>query len=172
MEHAVYMQRAIHLAQKGTRAAFPNPSVGAIVVHEGKIIAEGYTSAYGGPHAEVNAINAVKDKSILKHCSMYVTLEPCSHYGKTPPCANLIISHQIPNVYIGCIDTFSEVSGRGVQILKDGGCNVEVGLLEAECLELHKRFLHYHNNLRPYVILKWAQTKDGFIDIDLSLIHI
>lgn len=170
--HVLYMQRAIELAKKGTRLSFPNPSVGAVLVCEGKIIGEGYTSAYGGAHAEVNAINAVVDKSMLAKASFYVTLEPCSHYGKTPPCANLIVKHKIPNVYIGCIDTFSEVSGRGVKILLDAGCNVEVGVLEQDCLELHKRFLGFHNDKKPYVVLKWAQTKDAFIDVDREVLKV
>lgn len=160
----MFMQRAIALAKKGMRLAYPNPSVGAVIVCNNKIIGEGYTDAYGGPHAEVKAINSVKEKSLLSKSVMYVTMEPCSHYGKTPPCANLIKDKNIPEVYIGCIDTFDAVSGKGVDILLKAGIKVHVGLLEKECLELHKRFLTYHNKKRPYVILKWAETKDGFID--------
>lgn len=170
--HKTYMQRAIALANKGTRLAFPNPSAGAVIVWEGKIIGEGYTSAYGGAHAEVNAVNSVKDESLLKKATMYVTLEPCSHFGKTPPCANLIIEKQIPEIFVGCIDTFSEVSGRGIKMLQNAGRKVHVGLLEQECLELHKRFLTYHNKQRPYVILKWAETKDGFVDVDREVAKI
>lgn len=159
-----FMKRAVSLAQKGIRLAYPNPSVGAVVVCNGKIIGEGYTSEYGGAHAEVNAINSVKDEGLLKTSTLYVTLEPCAHYGKTPPCANLIKAKKIPKIYIGCVDTFSEVAGKGIEILLKSGCEVHVGVLEDECLELHKRFLTYHNKQRPYVILKWAETQDGFID--------
>ncbi|NIJ44953.1 diaminohydroxyphosphoribosylaminopyrimidine deaminase/5-amino-6-(5-phosphoribosylamino)uracil reductase [Wenyingzhuangia heitensis] len=162
--HLKYMQRAIALGHKGTRLSYPNPSVGAVIVCNDVIIGEGYTDAYGGPHAEVNAINSVKDESLLSKSTMYVTLEPCSHYGKTPPCANLIEAKKIPKIYIGCMDTFSKVSGKGIEILLKAGREVHVGILEEECLELHKRFLTFHNKQRPYVILKWAETKDGFID--------
>ncbi len=170
--HEIYMRRAISLARKGTRLAYPNPSVGAVIVCDGKIIGEGYTDSYGGPHAEVNAINAVQDTSLLPHSSLYVTLEPCSHYGKTPPCASLIEAKKIPNIYIGCVDTFSEVSGKGIEQLLKAGRNIQVGVLEKECLELHKRFLTYHNKQRPYIVLKWAETKDGFIDTDRVVANI
>ena len=164
MIHSKYMQRAVNLALKGTRLAYPNPSVGAVIVYDNKIIGEGFTNEYGGSHAEVNAINAVKDQSLLTKSTLYVTLEPCSHYGKTPPCANLIETKNIPKIYIGCVDTFSEVAGKGIEILLKAGREVHVGVLETECLDLHKRFLTFHNKQRPYVILKWAETKDGFID--------
>ena len=137
--------------------------VGAVIVHNDLIIAEGYTSAYGGNHAEVNAINAVKDKSLLTKCTLYVTLEPCSHFGKTPPCSDLIVKHKIPNVVIGCIDDNPEVAGKGIAKLKASGCNVTVGVLEAECKAHHKRFFTFHNKKRPYIILKWAETADGFM---------
>ena len=137
--------------------------VGAVIVHNDLIIAEGYTSAYGGNHAEVNAINAVKDKSLLTKCTLYVTLEPCSHFGKTPPCSDLIVKHKIPNVVIGCIDDNPEVAGKGISKLKASGCNVTVGILEAECKAHHKRFFTFHNKKRPYIILKWAETADGFM---------
>tara|TARA_R110002111_G_scaffold117350_1_gene179312 strand:+ start:122 stop:1048 length:927 start_codon:yes stop_codon:yes gene_type:complete len=137
--------------------------VGAVIVHNDLIIAEGYTSAYGGNHAEVNAINAVKDKSLLTKCTLYVTLEPCSHFGKTPPCSDLIVKHKIPNVVIGCIDDNPEVAGKGIAKLKASGCNVTVGILEAECKAHHKRFFTFHNKKRPYIILKWAETADGFM---------
>ncbi len=163
MNHEKYIRRCIQLAENGIGITRPNPSVGAVVVYEDKIIGEGYTSAYGGPHAEVNAIRSVKDKKLLTRATMYVTLEPCSHYGKTPPCADLIIKHRIPKVVIGCIDTSSEVAGRGIKRLQASGCEVIVGVLEAACLEQHKRFFTYHNENRPYIILKWAETKDGFI---------
>ena len=137
--------------------------VGCVIVVDNKIIAEGYTSPYGGNHAEVNAINAVKENSVLKTATLYVTLEPCSHHGKTPPCSDLIIKHKIPNVVVGCIDDNPEVAGKGIQNLKDSGCIVTVGVLEKECKEHHKRFFTFHNNKRPYIILKWAETNDGFI---------
>jgi len=145
----------------GTTA--PNPMVGAVVVHKNKIIGEGYTSPYGGNHAEVNAIHSVKNKTLLKDSTLYVSLEPCSHFGKTPPCSNLITQHQIPHVVIGCVDDFALVSGNGIKHLKENGCDVTVGVLEEECKELNKRFFTYHNKKRPYIILKWAQTQDGFI---------
>ncbi|TYP99059.1 diaminohydroxyphosphoribosylaminopyrimidine deaminase [Tenacibaculum adriaticum] len=157
------MQRCIQLAKNGIGTTRPNPSVGAVVVYNDKIIGEGYTSPYGGNHAEVNTINSVRDKSLLKESTIYVTLEPCSHHGKTPPCADLIVKHQIPNVVIGCIDTNSLVAGKGIERLQNSGCNVVVGVLEEECYEHHKRFFTVQNKKRPYVILKWAETKDGFI---------
>jgi diaminohydroxyphosphoribosylaminopyrimidine deaminase/5-amino-6-(5-phosphoribosylamino)uracil reductase len=137
--------------------------VGAVVIHGNTIIGEGYTSAYGGNHAEVNAINAVNDKALLKTATLYVTLEPCSHFGKTPPCSDLIITHKIPKVVIGCIDDNHEVAGKGIAKLKAAGCNVTVGVLETECKAHHKRFFTFHNKKRPYVILKWAESADGFI---------
>lgn len=137
--------------------------VGAVIVYNNSIIGEGYTSAYGGNHAEVNAINAVTDKSLLKEATLYVTLEPCSHFGKTPPCSDLIIKHKIPNVVIGCIDDNPEVTGKGIKKLRDSGCNVTVGVLESDCKKHHKRFFTFHNKKRPYIILKWAETSDGFI---------
>lgn len=145
----------------GTTA--PNPMVGAIVVHHKKIIGEGYTSPYGGAHAEVNAIESVADKSLLKESTLYVTLEPCVHFGKTPPCADLIIQHQIPKVVIGLLDPHRKVAGKGIKRLKDSGCEVIVGVLDEECREHHRRFLTFHEKKRPYIILKWAETTDGFI---------
>ena len=137
--------------------------VGCVITHKGIIIGEGWHYKAGEAHAEVNAINSVKDKSVLKESTIYVSLEPCSHFGKTPPCANLIIQHNIPNVVVGCVDSFSKVSGRGIQMLRNHGCNVIVGVLEKECLALNKRFFTYHNKKRPYIILKWAESIDGFI---------
>ena len=153
----------MQIAKNGLGTTRPNPMVGAVIVHNDLIIAEGYTSDYGGNHAEVNAINAVKDKSLLTKCTLYVTLEPCSHFGKTPPCSDLIVKHKIPNVVIGCIDDNPEVAGKGIAKLKASGCNVTVGVLEAECKAHHKRFFTFHNKKRPYIILKWAETADGFI---------
>ncbi|MBS9775046.1 MAG: bifunctional diaminohydroxyphosphoribosylaminopyrimidine deaminase/5-amino-6-(5-phosphoribosylamino)uracil reductase RibD [Tenacibaculum sp.] len=157
------MNRCIQLAKNGIGTARPNPSVGAVVVCDDKIIGEGFTSSYGGNHAEVNAINSVKNKELLKKSTIYVTLEPCSHYGKTPPCADLIIENKIPNVVIGCVDANSLVSGKGIEKLKKAECNVITGVLEKECLEHHNRFFTVQNKKRPYIILKWATTQDGFI---------
>lgn len=137
--------------------------VGAVIVYDNTIIGEGFTSAYGGNHAEVNAIASVKNTSLLKKATLYVTLEPCSHFGKTPPCSDLIIKHRIPNVVIGCIDDNPEVAGKGIKKLTDAGCNVTVGVLEAECKAHHKRFFTFHNKKRPYIILKWAESNDGFL---------
>ncbi|HUH46371.1 MAG TPA: bifunctional diaminohydroxyphosphoribosylaminopyrimidine deaminase/5-amino-6-(5-phosphoribosylamino)uracil reductase RibD, partial [Arenibacter sp.] len=161
--HEKYISRCIQLAKNGLGTTFPNPMVGSIIVHEGKIIGEGHTSSYGGPHAEVNAINSVKDPSQLKESTIYVTLEPCSHFGKTPPCADLIIEHGIPRVVIGTLDPNEKVAGRGVKKLQAAGCDIIVGVLEQECREHHKRFLTYHTKGRPYIILKWAETRDGYI---------
>ena len=137
--------------------------VGAVIVHNENIIGEGWHYQAGQPHAEVNAINSVKDKSLLKEATIYVSLEPCSHFGKTPPCANLIIDYQIPNVVIGCVDSFSEVSGKGIEKLQHNGCNVTIGVLEEECIALNKRFFKFHNKKRPYIILKWAESNDAFV---------
>ncbi|WP_299315329.1 bifunctional diaminohydroxyphosphoribosylaminopyrimidine deaminase/5-amino-6-(5-phosphoribosylamino)uracil reductase RibD [uncultured Aquimarina sp.] len=161
--HEKYISRCLQIATNALGNARPNPMVGCVIVHNQIIIGEGYTSAYGYNHAEVNAINSVKDKSILKEATIYVTLEPCSHFGKTPPCSDLIIKHKIPNVVIGTIDTHSKVAGRGIKKLKNAGCEVIVGILENECQAHHKRFFTFHNKKRPYIILKWAQTSDGFI---------
>lgn len=159
----LYMQRALQLAKNGLGTTAPNPMVGAVIVCENKIIGEGYTSPYGGSHAEVNAINAVKDKSILVNSTLYVTLEPCSHYGKTPPCADLIIKLKISRVVIGTLDPHEKVAGNGKRMLEESGCKVVVGVLEKECEKHHQRFLTFHQKKRPYIILKWAETKDGFI---------
>ncbi|QRM90921.1 bifunctional diaminohydroxyphosphoribosylaminopyrimidine deaminase/5-amino-6-(5-phosphoribosylamino)uracil reductase RibD [Lacinutrix sp. WUR7] len=161
--HEDYIKRCIQIAKLGLGTTRPNPMVGAVIVHNNRIISEGYTSAYGGNHAEVNAINACTDKSLLQEATLYVTLEPCSHFGKTPPCSDLIITHKIPNVVIGCVDDNPEVAGKGIKKLRDSGCNVTVGVLEEECKAHHKRFFTFHNKKRPYIILKWAETTDGFI---------
>lgn len=156
------MRRCLELAQLGMGFVSPNPMVGAVIVHNDRIIGEGYHQKYGQAHAEVNAVNNVQDKGLLSQSTIYVSLEPCAHYGKTPPCADLIIKHQIPNVIIGCRDPFDEVNGKGIEKLKAAGINVTVGVLEAECLELNKRFFTRIQKHRPYIILKWAQTEDGF----------
>jgi diaminohydroxyphosphoribosylaminopyrimidine deaminase/5-amino-6-(5-phosphoribosylamino)uracil reductase len=137
--------------------------VGCVIVVGNQIIAEGYTSPYGGAHAEVNAIKAVKDVSLLAKSTLYVTLEPCAHFGKTPPCSDLIIAHKIPRVVIGCIDSHEKVCGKGIAKLKAAGCEVHIGVLEQECKKHHKRFFTYHTKKRPYIILKWAESHDGFI---------
>ena len=157
------MSRCIDLAKNGLGTTYPNPSVGALLVCDQKIIGEGYTSPYGGPHAEVNAIRSVQDISLLSQSILYVTLEPCSHHGKTPPCSDLIIEKRIKKVVIGCKDTNALVAGQGIERLKEAGCEVVLSVLELECKEHHKRFLTYHSQKRPYIILKWAETADGFI---------
>lgn len=161
--HKTYIKRCIEIAKNGLGSTSPNPMVGSVIVYKDKIIGEGYTSPYGGNHAEVNAIHTVTDKTLLKDATIYVTLEPCSHFGKTPPCSDLIIRYKIPNVVIGCIDDNIKVAGKGIKKLKEAGCHVNVGVLEAECKEHHKRFFTFHNKKRPYIILKWAETNDGFI---------
>lgn len=159
------MWRCIHLACNGQQGAAPNPMVGAVIVCDDQIIGEGYHRRCGEAHAEVNAIRSVRQPELLKRSTIYVSLEPCSHYGKTPPCADLIIEKQIPRVVVGCIDPFSKVSGRGIQKLKDAGIEVTVGVLEAECRSLNRRFITFHGEKRPYIVLKWAQSADRFIDI-------
>jgi diaminohydroxyphosphoribosylaminopyrimidine deaminase/5-amino-6-(5-phosphoribosylamino)uracil reductase len=158
-----YMLRSIQIAKNGLGTTAPNPMVGAVIVYNDKIIGEGYTSAYGGAHAEVNAINSVKDISLLKSATLYVTLEPCSHFGKTPPCADLIVKMGIPKVVIGLKDPHEKVAGNGIKKLEQAGCSVQVGILKKECEEHHKRFLTYYTKKRPFIILKWAETADGFI---------
>lgn len=166
ISHETYMLRCLQLAKKGIRNVYPNPMVGCVIVHKNTIIGEGYHKNYGEAHAEVNAINSVSNKSLLSESTIYVSLEPCAHFGKTPPCADLIVQYNIPHVVIGCIDTYAEVSGRGIEKLKKTGIKVTLGVLEKECLAINKRFFTFHNKKRPYIILKWAQTQDGFIDID------
>lgn len=159
-----YMKRCLELAVKGLGHVAPNPMVGCVIVHKDKIIGEGYHQRYGEAHSEVNAINSVQDQELLKNSTLYVSLEPCSHHGKTPPCVDLIIQKKIPHVVIGSVDTNPLVSGKGIEKLKSAGIKVEYGVLEKECRELNKRFYTFHEKKRPYIILKWAQTKDGFID--------
>lgn len=161
-----YIRRCIELASNGLCNAAPNPMVGAVIVHNGKIIGEGYHAKCGEGHAEVNAIRSVKDETLLKEATIYVSLEPCSHYGKTPPCADLIISKGIPRVVVGCIDPFSQVSGRGIRKLREAGIDVTVGVLEEECKNLIRRFVTFNTQKRPYITLKWAESADGYIDIN------
>lgn len=163
MEHQQFMRRCLELAKLGLGNVSPNPMVGAVIVYNNKIVGEGYHQKYGGSHAEVNAINSVSDSTLLKKSTLYVNLEPCSHFGKTPPCADLIIKNKIPYVVIGTIDPYSEVKGKGIEKLLKAGVDVKVGILEKECNELNKRFFTFHNKKRPCIILKWAQSKDGFI---------
>ena len=167
--HQKYLLRCIELAKKGLGTSAPNPMVGCVIVHQNNIIGEGYTDPYGGPHAEVNPINSVKNKELLKEASLYVTLEPCSHFGKTPPCADLIAEHQLKEVFIGLQDPHDKVAGKGIQKLKEAGCKVTVGILEDECREHHKRFLTFQEKKRPYIILKWAESNDGFLAPEKSL---
>lgn len=168
MNHELYMGRCLDLARLGAGNVAPNPLVGSVIVHDNKIIGEGFHQKYGEAHAEVNAINAVSNKELLRESTIYVNLEPCAHFGKTPPCADLISKYKIPQAAIGCIDSYSEVAGKGLEKMRSNGCDVTVGILEKESLELNKRFFTFHNKKRPYVILKWAQTKNGFIDINRS----
>ena len=157
------MRRALQLAAMGQGRVSPNPMVGAVIVCDGKIIGEGYHRQWGGPHAEVNAVASVADKTKLCRSTMYVTLEPCSHYGKTPPCAELIIKTGIPRVVVGAMDPFEKVRGRGVDMLRKAGVDVVTGVLEKECEELNKHFMTAHKSGRPFVLLKWAESNDGFI---------
>jgi diaminohydroxyphosphoribosylaminopyrimidine deaminase/5-amino-6-(5-phosphoribosylamino)uracil reductase len=161
-----FMRRCIQLAKNGQQNAKPNPMVGAVIVHNGRIIGEGYHVRCGQAHAEVNAFASVKaeDEALLPESTIYVSLEPCSHYGKTPPCADLIIKKGVRRVVVGCIDEFAEVQGRGIKKIREAGIEVEVGVLEEECKALNRRFFTFHREKRPYIILKWAQTANGFID--------
>lgn len=160
-----FIRRCLELAVKAEGLTYPNPMVGAVVVCDGKIIGEGYHLRAGGPHAEVIAINSVRDRAKLKYSTLYVSLEPCSHYGKTPPCADLIISSAIPRVVTGTYDSSDNVSGRGIAKLRDAGCEVLNGVCEGECRRLNRRFFTFHEKKRPYITLKWAQSSDGFLDI-------
>ena len=161
--HEKYINRCIKLAKNGLGTTFPNPLVGCVIVYEDKIIGEGWHKKAGEPHAEVNAINSVKDKSLLSKSTLYVSLEPCSHFGKTPPCCDSIITHKIPNVVVGTIDPNSKVAGSGIKRLQENHVNVTVGVLEKECNELNKRFFTFHTKKRPYIILKWAESLEGYI---------
>ncbi|ROS86044.1 bifunctional diaminohydroxyphosphoribosylaminopyrimidine deaminase/5-amino-6-(5-phosphoribosylamino)uracil reductase RibD [uncultured Duncaniella sp.] len=164
-----YMRRALELARHGELDASPNPMVGAVIVDpSGRIIGEGWHRRCGEGHAEVNAVASVKDRDLLKDATMYVTLEPCSHYGKTPPCADMIVENGILRVVIGTLDPFAKVAGRGVARLLDAGVEVTTGMLEKECRELNRKFMTAHSLQRPYITLKWAQSTDGFIDGHIS----
>jgi diaminohydroxyphosphoribosylaminopyrimidine deaminase / 5-amino-6-(5-phosphoribosylamino)uracil reductase len=160
-----FMRRCLELAIKAEGLTYPNPMVGSVIVYEGNIIGEGYHLRSGEPHAEVNALNSVMDKSKLKQSTLYVNLEPCSHFGKTPPCADLIISEGIPRIVLGTVDTSTNVSGKGAEKLREAGREVIAGVLEDECRYLNRRFFTFHEKRRPYITLKWAQSSDGYIDI-------
>jgi diaminohydroxyphosphoribosylaminopyrimidine deaminase / 5-amino-6-(5-phosphoribosylamino)uracil reductase len=168
MHHNLYMQRCIQLAQKGLGSTGLNPLVGAVIVHDGHIIGEGYHSRYGGPHAEVEAIRSVVDREALRHSTLYVNLEPCSHYGKTPPCAQLILDHGIGHVVYGMQDPNPLVAGRGIALLRSAGVEVTGPILETENRLLNKRFVCHITKQRPWILLKWAQSNDGFMDVDRS----
>lgn len=159
------MHRCLDLANLSAGDVAPNPMVGAVLVHGDRIIGEGFHQYYGGPHAEVNCLKSVRqqDLELIKDSVLYVSLEPCSHFGKTPPCADFIIDHKIPEVVVGCRDPFVEVNGKGLEKLKQAGVRVITGVLESECVELNKRFFTFHNQHRPYIVLKWAQTRNGKI---------
>ncbi len=161
--HEKYIRRCIELAQNGLGTTYPNPMVGSVIVYEDQIIGEGWHKKAGEPHAEVNAVRSVKDKSLLKKATIYVSLEPCSHFGKTPPCCDLIIANEIPNVVVGTVDPNEKVAGKGILKLIEAGANVTVGVLDEECNELNKRFFTFHQKKRPYIILKWAESQDGFL---------
>jgi diaminohydroxyphosphoribosylaminopyrimidine deaminase/5-amino-6-(5-phosphoribosylamino)uracil reductase len=162
--HQIFMQRCLQIAGNGLGSVAPNPMVGAVLVHRGQIVAEGYHRAYGLPHAEVEAIGKIKSSGILRECTLYVSLEPCCHYGKTPPCTELIIKSQIPRVVVATADPFPKVNGGGIEQLRNHGIEVLTGVLGNEARALNKRFFTYYTQHRPYVILKWAKTADGFMD--------
>lgn len=161
-----WMRRCLDLARCGRYGAPPNPMVGAVIVCDGRIIGEGYHRRCGEAHAEVNAVNSVRpsDRPLLRRSTIYVSLEPCAHFGRTPPCAELIVRTGIPRVVVGCVDPFARVSGRGIAMLREAGCDVTVGVLDAECRELNRRFFVCQTHHRPYITLKWAQSADGYID--------
>ncbi|MFP9100218.1 bifunctional diaminohydroxyphosphoribosylaminopyrimidine deaminase/5-amino-6-(5-phosphoribosylamino)uracil reductase RibD [Flavobacterium sp. RHBU_24] len=171
MSHEIYMQRCLELAEKGMRAAMTNPSVGAVLVHDGRIIGEGHTSPYGGPHGEVNCINSVTgaDRHLIPDATLYVSLEPCSHYGNTPPCCDLIIKQQIKKIVVGTADPHEKVAGNGIKKLRETGMEVIVGAMEKECRESNRRFFTFHEKKRPYIILKWAESADGFLSPNIQL---
>lgn len=165
-EDELYMQRCLDLAQNGLGRVAPNPMVGCVIVHNQNIIGEGYHQQHGKAHAEVNAVNNVKDKSLLRESTLYVSLEPCCHHGKTPPCTDLIIRHNIPRVVIASVDPYDQVAGKGITRLRNKGIEVQVGTLRKNAMNLNKRFFTFHQKKRPYIILKWAQTADALIDIE------
>ncbi|MBB4808166.1 diaminohydroxyphosphoribosylaminopyrimidine deaminase/5-amino-6-(5-phosphoribosylamino)uracil reductase [Chryseobacterium defluvii] len=172
MQDELYIKRCIELAQKALGKTYPNPLVGSVIVHNGKIIGEGYHHKAGENHAEINAINSVKNKELISDSTIYVSLEPCAHYGKTPPCALKIKELGFKKVVIGAMDSHDKVNGKGKKIIQDAGIEVVSGILEKECIELNKRFFTYHEKKRPYIILKWAESGDGFLDKDFQPVSI
>ncbi len=166
-QHEIYMQRCIYLAGKGAGSVAPNPMVGSVLVYNDLVIGEGYHRQYGEGHAEVNCLQSVcaEHQQLISQSTLYVSLEPCAHYGKTPPCADLIIQHKIPRVVIGCRDPFGQVDGKGIEKLQQAGIDVTVNVLEQFCINMNKRFFTFHLQKRPYIILKWAQTKNGMIGL-------
>ena len=164
MNHEFYIKRCIELAQKATGKTYPNPLVGAVIVHNGKIIGEGFHQKAGEPHAEINAINSVKKPELLPESTIYVSLEPCAHFGKTPPCSFKLREIGFKKVVIGAMDSHDKVNGKGKKILMDAGIETLSGILENKCRELNKRFFTFHEKKRPYILLKWAESNDGFID--------
>lgn len=168
MQDEFYIKRCIELAQKALGNTYPNPMVGSVIVHNGKIIGEGYHRKAGEPHAEINAISSVRDKTLIPESTIYVSLEPCAHYGKTPPCALKIIELGFKKVVIGAMDSHDKVNGKGKKMIQDAGIEVVSGILEEACIALNKRFFTYHEKQRPYIILKWAESGDGFLDRDFS----
>jgi diaminohydroxyphosphoribosylaminopyrimidine deaminase/5-amino-6-(5-phosphoribosylamino)uracil reductase len=165
-EDEKYMSRCLQLARHGEFTTAPNPQVGAVIVHEGRIIGEGWHRQYGGPHAEVNAVRSVRpeDESLLREDTIYVSLEPCSHWGKTPPCAELLVEKGFRRVVVGCLDPNEKVAGRGIRRLREAGAEVVVGVLERECWWQNRKFMTFHTKHRPFITLKWAQSEDGYID--------
>lgn len=164
----LYIKRCIELAKKALGKTYPNPLVGSVIVHNGKIIGEGYHHKAGENHAEINAINSVKNKDLIPESAIYVSLEPCAHFGKTPPCALKIKELGFKKVVIGAMDSHDKVNGKGKKIIQDAGIEAVSGILEQECIELNKRFFTYHEKKRPYIILKWAESGDGFLDKDFK----
>ncbi|ASK31911.1 riboflavin biosynthesis protein RibD [Chryseobacterium sp. T16E-39] len=172
MQDELYLQRCIELAQKALGRTYPNPLVGSVIVYKDEIIGEGYHHKAGEPHAEINAINSVIDKDLIPESTIYVSLEPCAHYGKTPPCALKIKELGFKKVVIGAMDSHDKVNGKGKKIIQDAGIEVISGILEKECIALNKRFFTYHEKKRPYIILKWAESADGFLDKDFKPVSI
>ena len=168
MNHEIYMQRCLDLAQKALGKTYPNPMVGCVIVHNDVIIGEGFHEKAGEAHAEINAINSVTNPELLKESTIYVSLEPCAHFGKTPPCASKIVEIGFKKVVIGTVDSHDKVNGKGKQIIEDAGIEVVSGVLEKQCKELNKRFFTFHQKQRPFIILKWAESADGFLDKDFK----
>ena len=166
---SAHIQLCLDLAKRGFGRVAPNPMVGCVIVHDEKVIGSGFHEKFGAFHAERNAIETVQDKALLKNATLYVNLEPCAHFGKTPPCADLIIAHQIPRVIIGSADPNPLVAGKGIARLRDAGIEVKSGILERACRNLNKRFYMFHEHHRPYIVLKWAETMDGFVDRNRDL---